>query len=82
VSTPFGISYTPAIFQRTIDQVFSQLLDFGLRCNLDKCYFFQTDVPYLRSVIDANGKRPRSSTRGSDLQNDSANEYQASRSIH
>ena len=42
----------------TIDKVLSRLGEFGLRCKLVKCSFYQEEVSYLGYIIDKNGKRP------------------------
>ncbi|CAF3331177.1 unnamed protein product [Rotaria socialis] len=43
---------------QTLDMVLSKLLEFGFRCNPEKCLFFQDEVSYLGFIIDRHGKRP------------------------
>ena len=42
----------------TLQMVLTKLADFGLRCNMDKCSFFQDEVVYLGYVINSKGKQP------------------------
>ncbi|CAF1493877.1 unnamed protein product [Adineta steineri] len=42
----------------TLELVLTKLADFGLRCNMEKCSFFQDEVVYLGYVINSNGKQP------------------------
>ena len=83
---PFGVASSPAIWQRTIDQilqglegvqcilddmivtgkteqehlknldnVLSRMQRFGLRANLNKCYFFKENVTYCGHEIGSDG---------------------------
>lgn len=49
---------TPEEHLRVLESVLDKLADFNLRCNLDKCSFFQDQVSYLGFVIDRHAKRP------------------------
>ena len=42
----------------TLDTVLSKLAEFGLRCNRNKCSFFNDEVLYLGYVISRSGKQP------------------------
>ena len=42
----------------TLDVVLNRLADFGFRCNLEKCTFFQDEVLYLGYIINRFGKHP------------------------
>lgn len=86
---PYGIASAPAIFQRLIDQMLSdipfacaylddilitgksteqhlqtlnkvlnRLKEFGLKCSLKKCTFFQPSINYLGYIITKDGKKP------------------------
>jgi transposase InsO family protein len=43
---------------QTLEMVLLRLLEFGFRCNPEKCLFFQDEVTYLGFIIDKNGKHP------------------------
>jgi len=43
---------------KTLEMVLSKLGEFGLRCNMDKCLFFQDQVSYLGYIISKSGKQP------------------------
>ena len=43
---------------RTLDTVLSRLGEFGFKCNVDKCSFFQDEVSYLGYIVNKTGKRP------------------------
>ena len=53
---------------KTLDLVLSRLAEFGLRCNLPKCSFFQDEVSYLGYRISKSGKSP-DSTRTEAIRN-------------
>ena len=44
----------------TIEKILSRLREFGLKCNMDKCSFFQDQVTYLGYMINKSGKQPDS----------------------